>query len=63
MKYFSFNGNVAYEIAEEAFIKPLRLMSPTMRQWYLWKFYHEPPYHPNKIRCNTLLHGMSTPRG
>jgi hypothetical protein len=63
MKYFAFKGKPQYEFAEEAFTPPLRLMSPLHRQWYLWKFYHEPSYHPNKQRCNTILHGMSTPRG
>lgn len=63
MKFYSYTGRPQYEVAEEAFIPPVRLMSPAMRQWYLWKFYHEPPFHPNKVRCNTLVHGMSTPRG
>lgn len=63
MKYYSQQNQENYFINEDAFIAPIKLLSPTMQQWYLWKFFHEPPYHPNKARCQTLLHGASTPRG
>lgn len=63
MKFYSQNQTSSYYVNEEAFVSPVRLLSPAMRQWYLWKFFHEPGFMPNKVRCNTLLHGYSTPRG
>lgn len=63
MKFHSHKGKAQYQIDEAAFVPPIRCFSPQMYQWYLWKFFHEPPYTPQKQRCNTFLHGMSTPRG
>lgn len=63
MKLHSFVGKPVYDVDERAYISPVRLESPLMRDWYLYRFYNEPGFHPNKQRCNTLLHGMSVPRG
>jgi hypothetical protein len=52
-----------YVVDERAFVEPYRQITVLQRQYYLWKFFHPAKYSPNKIRCNTLLHGLSTPRG
>lgn len=63
MKFYSHTGKAQYQIDEAAFVSPVRVLSPLQRQYLLWRFFHEPKYHPNKMRCNNLIHGMSIPRG
>lgn len=63
MKFHSNTGKPVYEVDEAAYISPVRLESGLMREWYLYRFFNEPPFHHNKVRCNTLVHGQSVPRG